>query len=548
MTTTPTQEQYRLDIGGMSCASCAARIEKKLNKLDGVHAEVNYATEKAVVDVPAGMDPQLLVQVVEKTGYTAVVHDPRAGRDAALDDSGLHSPRSIRRRLIVSAALSVPVVLVSMIPALQFDYWQWVMLALATPVVVWGAYPFHWSAVVNARHGAATMDTLISIGVTAAYVWSLWAMVFGHAGDPGMRMHWAWISQGDGMHEIYLEVASAVTVFILGGKFLEANAKARSSAALRSLMELGAKQVTVLRDGREERIDVDLLGVGDRFVVRPGEKIATDGVVVEGRGAVDESMLTGESVPVDVEPGDRVTGATVNRSGRLIVEATAVGGDTQLAQMARLVEQAQEGKADVQRLADRVAGWFVPSVLVLAVATLIVWLVVDGVSTAAFSAAIAVLIIACPCALGLATPTALMVGTGRGAQLGILIRGPQVLESTRRIDTVVLDKTGTITTGEMTVVSVDALGDDTALRRLAASVESASEHPVAQAIARLAEPLAVKDFVNHEGFGVSGVVDGRHVIVGRPSWVGDQIGADVAAPDRLGTTVAVAADGELLGT
>ncbi|MFD1860221.1 cadmium-translocating P-type ATPase [Aeromicrobium camelliae] len=548
MSTTPTQEQYRLDIGGMSCASCATRIEKKLNKLDGVHAAVNYATEKAVVDVTAGLDPQLLVQVVEKTGYTAVVHDPKAGRDASLDDTGLHSARSIRRRLIVSAALTVPVLLVSMIPALQFDYWQWVMLVLATPVVAWGAYPFHWSAVVNARHGAATMDTLISIGVTAAYAWSLWAMLFGHAGDPAMRMHWTWISQGSGMDEIYLEVASAVTVFILAGKYLEANAKARSSAALRALMDLGAKQVTVLRDGREERIDVDLLGVGDRFVVRPGEKIATDGLVVEGRSAVDESMLTGESVPVEVEPGRQVTGATVNRSGRLIVEATAVGGDTQLAQMARLVEEAQEGKADVQRLADRVSAWFVPAVLVLALGTLLVWFAVAGVSATAFAAAIAVLIIACPCALGLATPTALMVGTGRGAQLGILIRGPQVLESTRRIDTVVLDKTGTVTTGAMTVVSVDALGDETQLRSLAASVENASEHPVAQAIAGLAAPRPVVDFENHEGFGVSGVVDGRRVVVGRPAWVAEQLGVSIDVPDTVGTTVAVAADGAVLGT
>ncbi|MFS0885709.1 heavy metal translocating P-type ATPase [Aeromicrobium sp. 179-A 4D2 NHS] len=520
---------YRLDIGGMSCTSCAARIEKKLNRLDGVEASVNYATEKATVRTHGHVDPQALVETVEKTGYSAQVHDPHAEHPG---HGGLHSAESMRKRLVVSTVLTIPVLAISMIPGLQFTGWPWVALALTTPVVLWAAYPFHWSAVLNARHGTATMDTLISMGVTAAYAWSLvqlWLGVTGHGVEHG---------------HYYFETAAAVTTFILAGHYLEASAKTRSSAALRALMDLGAKQVTVLRDGREVQVPIEQLHVGDMFVVRPGEKVATDGEVVDGASAVDESMLTGESVPVEVAVGDTVTGATVNQSGRLVVRASAVGQDTQLAQMARLVEEAQEGKAEVQRLADRISAWFVPGVIAIAAVTLLVWLLVaPGIG--AFEAAVAVLIIACPCALGLATPTALMVGTGRGAQLGILIKGPQILESTRTIDTIVLDKTGTVTTGTMAVTHVDpAPGvDEQRLRRAAASVEAASEHPVARAIATLAEPTPVSDFRNHAGQGVEGVVDGHVVRAGRPGWVGAQVPAE-----RTGTVIGVSVDGEVLGT
>lgn len=523
----------RLDVQGMSCTSCAARIEKKLNRLDGVTATVNYATEKATVELPAGLDPQTIVDTVAKTGYSATLpHEQPAD-----EHGGLHGLRSIRRRLIVSAVLTVPVLVLSMVPAAQFDYWQWIVLALATPVVLWGAYPFHWSAVLNARHGAATMDTLISVGVGAAYLWSLWALFVGDAGDRMMRMEWAWTAAGVGGDEIYLEVASAVTTFILAGHFLEARAKKQSSAALRALMDL------------QPVVDVAL---GEEFTVRPGERIATDGVVVDGRSGVDESMLTGESLPVEKGPGDDVTGATVNLDGRLVVRATAVGADTRLAQMVRLVEEAQEGKAEVQRLADRVSAWFVPAVIVLAVLAFVGWVASTGSTTEAFTAAVAVLIIACPCALGLATPTALMVGTGRGAQLGILIKGPQVLESTRRIDTVVLDKTGTVTTGQMAVIDVTpADGVDAAdLRHVAATLEHASEHPVARAIATLAEPGAVTDFENVAGQGVRGVVDGRIVRAGRPSWIGHVLSTSsrAGAAAKTGTVVAVERDGEPLGT
>ena len=515
----------RLDVHGMSCTSCATRVEKKLNKLDGVDATVNYSTEKATVEMPADVDVQTIVDAVAATGYTATV--PGDGDEH--DHEGLHGAASMLRRLRVSAVLAVPVVAISMVPAWQFDYWQWVVLALATPIVLWGAYPFHWSAVLNARHGAATMDTLVSVGVGAAYLWSLWALVLGEAGMAGMRMQWQWSAQGAGTHEIYLEVASAVTVFILAGHYLEANAKRQSSAALRALMDL------------QPAIDI---AVGEEFTVRPGEHLAADGVVIDGRSSVDESMLTGESMPVDKNPGDEVTGATVNLDGRLVVRATAVGSDTRLAQMVRLVEEAQEGKAEVQRLADRISSWFVPAVIVLALGTFAAWLIVDGSVSGAFTAAVAVLIIACPCALGLATPTALMVGTGRGAQLGILIKGPQVLESTRTIDTVVLDKTGTVTTGEMSVVDVSpAAGvDEAELRHVAAALEHASEHPVARAIAALSEPGEVTAFENHAGFGVSGTVDGNTARIGRPSW----IGAD--EPGVVGTTVAVAWNGEVRGT
>jgi len=460
----------RLDIGGMTCTACAARVEKKLNRIEGVEATVNYATERATVRTAGDVDVQQLIETVERTGYTAHVRQHGTDHEQHGGHEGLHGAASMRRRLIVSGVLTVPVVLLSMVPAWQIDYWQWITLALATPVVLWGAYPFHRSAVLNARQGAATMDTLVSVGVGAAYLWSLWALVLGEAGHIGMTMRWTWLAQGAGSHEIYLEVAAAVTVFVLAGHYLEAAAKGRSSAALRALMDL------------QPATDVE---VGQTFTVRPGERIATDGVVVEGESSVDEQMLTGESVPVDKAVGDEVVGATVNVSGRLVVRATAVGEDTRLAQMARLVEEAQEGKAEVQRLADRVSAWFVPGVIALALLTFGAWLLFGGSLLQAFTAGIAVLIIACPCALGLATPTALMVGTGRGAQLGILIKGPQVLESTRRIDTVVLDKTGTVTTGVMGVVDVDPVEgvarDE--LVRVAATLEHASEHPVARAIA-----------------------------------------------------------------
>jgi Cu+-exporting ATPase len=540
----------KLDIAGMTCTSCAMRVERKLNKLEGVTATVNYATEKATVQVEDGVDVQTLIDTVSKTGYAASVPAPAHQHAEHAGHDGLHGAASMRQRLRVSAALAVPVVVLSMVPALQLDNWQWLALALASPVVVWGAYPFHRAAWTNARHGAVTMDTLVSVGVGAAWLWSLWALFVGDAGMTGMTMDFSLRSTAGGHDEIYLEVAAAVTVFILAGHYLEASAKTKSSAALRALMDLGVRDVTVLRDGRETSIALADLHAGERFVVRPGEKIATDGVVEDGSSSVDESMLTGESVPVDVAPGSTVTGATVNQGGRLVVRATAVGADTRLAQMAQLVEQAQEGKADVQRLADRVSAWFVPAVIVLSLATLAGWQLMGSTWNEAFTAAVAVLIIACPCALGLATPTALMVGTGRGAQLGILIKGPQVLESTRTIDTVVLDKTGTVTSGVMQVSSVDpAAGVDAdELRLVAASLEHASEHPIARTIATLAEPAPVESFDNHAGFGVTGTVGGRSALIGRPSWLREQ-GVDVPeSPSLAGTTVAVAWDGRWRGT
>ncbi|MFH8896084.1 heavy metal translocating P-type ATPase [Streptomyces coeruleorubidus] len=519
--------EAELLIGGMTCASCAARVEKKLNRMDGVTATVNYATEKARVTYPAGIEVADLIATVVKTGYTAEEPAPSREEEPAAEGtrpSGEDPELSVlRRRLVVSAALAVPVVLLAMVPALQFDNWQWLSLTLAAPVVVWGGLPFHRAAWTNARHGAATMDTLVSLGTLAAFGWSLWALFLGDAGMPGMRHPFEFtVSRGDGASSIYLEVASGVTAFILLGRYLEARSKRRAGAALRALMELGAKDVAVLRDGREVRIPAQRLAVGDRFVVRPGEKIATDGTVVEGASAVDASMLTGESVPVDVTAGDAVTGATVSAGGRLVVEATRIGADTRLARMAKLVEDAQNGKAEVQRLADRISGIFVPVVLLIAAATAGAWLGTTGDGVAAFTAAVAVLIIACPCALGLATPTALMVGTGRGAQLGILIKGPEVLESTRRIDTVVLDKTGTVTTGRMTLQEVHLAegADEKEVLRLAGAVEHASEHPVARAIALGAEERAgrlpdVESFENIPGRGVRGRVEGREVAVGR---------------------------------
>ncbi|MFI6012160.1 heavy metal translocating P-type ATPase [Streptomyces sp. NPDC051243] len=566
-TPVPTSE-VELSIGGMTCASCAARIEKKLNRMDGVTATVNFATEKAKVSYTDGIEVADLIATVEKTGYTA--EEPPPPASAGADESeGEAAPAadgellSLRQRLYVSLVLTVPVVLMAMVPALQFDNWQWLSLTLAAPVVVWGAFPFHKAAWTNARHGAATMDTLVSIGTLAALGWSVWALFFGHAGMPGMRHGFEFtISRGDGSSSIYLEAAAGVTAFILAGRYLEAKSKRRAGAALRALMELGAKDVSVLRGGKEVRIPVAQLAVGDRFVVRPGEKVATDGTVVEGSSAVDASMLTGESVPVDVTVGDAVTGATVNAGGRLVVEATRIGADTQLARMAKLVEDAQNGKAEVQRLADRISGIFVPVVIFIAVATFGVWLGATVDTVAAFTAAIAVLIIACPCALGLATPTALMVGTGRGAQLGILIKGPEVLESTRRVDTIVLDKTGTVTTGRMQLQDVlPAHGvDKDELLRLAGALEHASEHPIAQAVAagateRVGSLPVPENFENVAGLGVQGVVDGHAVVVGRETllkeWVielpRELAGAKAAAEAEGQTAVAVAWDGEARG-
>ncbi|MGV0784091.1 heavy metal translocating P-type ATPase [Mycolicibacterium sp. XJ775] len=514
-----------LEIGGMTCASCAGRIERKLNNLDGVTATVNFATEKATVDVAGEVTPEQLIEAVETAGYTAQLPATEPAGHHPEDDP----TAALRTRLMVSAALTIPVVAMAMVPVLQFTNWQWLSLTLAAPVVVWGALPFHRAAWTNLRHGTATMDTLISMGTIAAFGWSLYALFWGTAGMPGMTHPFSLaISQTDGTGNIYLEVAAGVTTFILAGRYFEARSKRRAGAALRALLELGAKDVAVLRDGVEQRIPIESLSVGDEFVVRPGEKIATDGEVVEGSSAVDASMLTGESVPVEVEAGDQVVGATVNVGGRLVVRAKRIGSDTQLAQMAQLVEDAQSGKAQAQRLADRVSAVFVPIVIALAVGTLGFWLGTGGSVAAAFTAAVAVLIIACPCALGLATPTALLVGTGRGAQLGILIKGPEVLESTRHVDTVVLDKTGTVTTGTMTLLDViTAAGEDPAeVLRLAGAVEDGSEHPIARAIAKgardkLGELPSVEDFANVAGLGVQGVVDGHALVVGRRQLLAD---------------------------
>ncbi|MGW8955435.1 heavy metal translocating P-type ATPase [Streptomyces sp. NPDC055709] len=582
MTTTTTE----LVIGGMTCASCAARIEKKLNRMDGVEATVNYATEKARVSFAHGITVPDLIATVERTGYTAeptpepapripapasptgpapgadagsdVDGGPGAGTDAGTDtDPAL---TALRHRVLVSAALAAPVIAMAMIPALQFTNWQWLSLTLAAPVVVWGAYPFHRAAWTNARHGAATMDTLISLGTSAAFLWSLWALFFGHAGMPGMTHPFELtIARSDGASNIYLEAAAGVTAFILAGRYFEARSKRKAGAALKALLELGAKEVTVLRDGHEVLIPTGELRTGDRFLVRPGEKVATDGTVVEGSSAVDASMLTGESVPVEVGAGDAVTGATLNAGGRLVVEATRVGADTQLARMARMVEDAQNGKAAAQRLADRISAVFVPVVIVLALGTLGIWWALGAGWTAAFTAAVAVLIIACPCALGLATPTALMVGTGRGAQLGILIKGPEVLETTRTADTVVLDKTGTVTTGRMTLLATHTTATTTEAEvlRLAGALEHASEHPVARAVAagaagRVGALPAPEDFTSVPGLGVRGVVEGHTVVVGREQLLAEW---EITLPPALETAkaraesagrtvIAVAWDGE----
>jgi len=574
-------QHIELEIGGMTCAACAQRIEKKLNKLDGVSATVNYATEKA--SITGGADVQELIAAVEKTGYTAQPplapeEEPTGGSVADKDLSRL------RLRLVIASVLSIPVVLLAMLPALQFPYWAWVSLVLSLPVVLWAGWPFHRSAALNARRGAATMDTLISLGTLAALLWSLYAMLFGHAGDPHLRHEFVlfaepyWVSgESMGSANVYFEVATAVTSFLLLGRYFEKRSKARAGQALRSLLTMGAKQVSVLRPRdsgapEETRIPIKDLVVGDEFIVRPGEKIATDGVVVSGFSAVDMSMLTGESVPVEVAEGDRVIGATINESSRLRVRATGVGSDTQLAQMARMVEDAQSGKAEVQRLADRISGIFVPIVLVIAVVTLLAWLLLGAPAEVAFTAAVAVLIIACPCALGLATPTALLVGTGRGAQLGILIKGPEALESSRGIDVAVLDKTGTVTTGAMQVTALHSVGrtdtadgfDDLTVLRLSGALESSSEHPVARAVANAAREslgsragtLSVpEEFRNHQGYGVSGVVRGRSVLVGRRRFLEDQgievpaeVGGLLSYAESQGSTpVLVGIDGHFAG-
>jgi P-type Cu+ transporter len=552
-------EHLELPITGMTCASCANRIERNLNTLEGVSASVNYATETATVDFDAAVAPEALIAAVESAGYRAALPSAEPATAEELDETA-----PLRRRLLVSLALMVPVLAMAMIPPLQFENWQWLSLTLAAPVVVWGAWPFHRAAWANLMHGAATMDTLISLGVLAAFAWSLYALFIGDAGMPGMTMTFDLVPErGAGADEIYLEVATAVTVFILAGRYFEASAKRRAGAALTALLELGAKDVAVLDgDGAERRVPIEQLAVGNRFVVRPGEKVATDGVVEEGTSAVDQSLLTGESVPVEKRPGDEVAGATVNAGGRLIVRATKVGSDTALAQIARLVTEAQSGKAPVQRLADRISGVFVPIVIALSVATLGFWIGAGEDFTFAFTAAVAVLIIACPCALGLATPTALLVGTGRGAQLGLLIKGPEVLESTREVDTIVLDKTGTVTTGRMSLVDVVAAdGEDRdEILGVAGAVEDASEHPIAQAIARgardeLEELPALEGFANHQGLGVEGIVGGHGVQVGRPAFmaewslsVPDSLDAARSAAEAQGrTAVLVAWDGAVRG-
>ncbi|MER7986019.1 heavy metal translocating P-type ATPase [Streptomyces noursei] len=567
-TTSPGAAEVELAIGGMTCASCAARIEKKLNRMDGVEATVNYATEKAKVTFQDDVSVRDLIATVEATGYTAQEPAPLvpAGGDGTADGTGgaggtpeADPLRPLRQRLVTAVALAVPVIVLAMAPALQFTYWQWLSLTLTAPVVTYAAWPFHRAAWTNARHGAATMDTLISVGTSAAFLWSVWALFFGTAGTPGMTHPFELtLARTDGAGNIYLEAAAGVTAFILAGRYFEARAKRKAGAALKALMELGAKDVTVLRGGRAETVPIGQLSVGDRFLVRPGEKIATDGTVVDGASAVDASMLTGESVPVEVAAGDGVTGATLNVGGRLVVEATRIGADTQLARMAKLVEDAQNGKAAAQRLADRISAVFVPVVIALALATLGFWLGSGAGLTAAFTAAVAVLIIACPCALGLATPTALMVGTGRGAQLGILIKGPEVLESTRKVDTIVLDKTGTVTTGRMTLLATHtAAGTDEAeVLRLAGALEHSSEHPIAQAVAagasaRVGALPVPEDFANIAGLGVQGVVDGHAVLVGREQLLAewaiglpDELARAKAAAEANGrTAIAVAWDG-----
>jgi Cu+-exporting ATPase len=556
-------ERIDLPIEGMTCSSCAGRVEKRLNAIAGVEATVNFATERAAVSFdPARVGARDLVDAVGETGYTAALPpDPGAASDGTAPEGEPDSSADLRRRLVFAAALSLPVLLMAMIEPLQFEYWQWVSLVLAAPVVLWAGRPFHQAAWLNLRHGALTMDTLISLGTLAALGWSLVALLFLGAGEPGMTMPFELVTPRDAAsNQIYFEVAAVVTTFLLAGRYFEARAKRRAGAALEALLGLGAKDVAVLdATGEERRIAIADLAVGDRFVVRPGEKVATDGVVELGSSAVDRSLLTGESLPVEVGPGDAVVGATVNVGGRLVVRAGRVGADTALAQIARLVSDAQTGQAPVQRLADRVSAVFVPVVIAAALGTLVFWLLDGAGATFAFTSAVSVLIIACPCALGLATPTALLVGTGRGAQLGLLIKGPEVLESTRRIDTVVLDKTGTVTTGEMAVVGTHLapeVNEGEALR-LAGAVEDASEHPVARAVAAHAKAAApslpaVEGFANHAGLGVQGLVDGHAVVVGRVAFLADsamhltpELEAARREAEALGQTVVAAGwDGE----
>ena len=548
MTTTTQQQSIELDIDGMTCASCAARIEKKLNQVDGVTASVNYATEKARVLTDTPIPVADLIAVVEKTGYHAALPDPAKPE--------VDHAKELQTRVIVSAVLAVPVIALAMVPAWQFPGWQWVSLALSLPVYAWAGYPFHRSALVNARHGATTMDTLISLGTTAAMGWSLYALFFGHAGMIGYTHGFEFmLMRGTGEGSVYFEAVVGIVTFLLLGRWFEARSKQRAGEAVRTLLQLGATEATLLRGGVETRVPVDFLKPGDTFVVRPGEKIATDGEVVEGTSAVDAAMVTGESVPVDVGPGDAVIGATVNANGRLIVRATRVGADTQLAHIARLVEQAQTGKANVQRLADRISSVFVPIVIGLAVLTFVGWVLAGAGFAFAASAAVAVLIIACPCALGLATPTALLVGTGRGAQLGIVIKGPEILERTKAVRTVVLDKTGTVTTGTMAVVGTADDGSDAGWLRLAGAAEAASEHPIARAIAaHVASDAAGTEFENLPGRGISATVDGHQVLVGTPALVGADVAeaspavtAFTRAQGKGHTAVLVAVDGELRG-
>ena len=559
--TTTVDERLELPIEGMTCASCATRIERRLNKLDGVEASVNYATERASVTFDGTrVSPDDLVEAVASVGYRTTLS--RSAVDAELPIAEADPTRGLRLRLIVSALLSLPVLAMAMIPALQFDQWQWLSLQLATPVVLWAGWTFHRAAWRNLRHGAATMDTLISVGTLAAFGWSVTALFFLGAGEPGMRMPFELvIGRAADSDTIYLEVASVVITLILSGRYFEARAKRRSGSALKALLELGAKDVAVLDPhGRERRIPIADLQVGDRFIVRPGEKVATDGIIEEGSSTLDQSLLTGESVPVEKHPGDEVVGATLNAGGRLIVRAGKVGADTALAQIGRMVTEAQTGKAQVQRLADRVSAIFVPIVLVLAAATLGFWLGGGASPAFAITAAVAVLIIACPCALGLATPTALLVGTGRGAQLGILIKGPEVLESTRRVDLIVLDKTGTVTTGQMQLRQTILAGGNERrdVLRLVGALEHASEHPIARAIAttalaELGELPSVESFRSREGLGVEGVVDGHAVIAGRPRLLAERsLHLDPALDDQrraaeaLGQTVIAAGwDGEV---
>ena len=554
-TPVPAVTEVDLDITGMTCASCAARVEKKLNRMPGVIATVNYGTDRAHIALPEGTSIDDAIATVEATGYTA--QRPRVEFDPehAHDDPEL---RDLRRRVTISAILTAPVVALAMIPPLQFDYWQWISLALAAPVVAWGALPFHRAAWTNLRHGAATMDTLVSLGVGAAFVWSLYALFLGGAGDPGMRMSFHLLpSQGASNSEIYLEVAAAVTTFILLGRYFEIRAKSRSSQALTALLSLGAKDVTVVSDGRDRTIAIDELAVGDHFLVRPGEKVATDGRVINGESSVDISLLTGEPMPVDVGPGAAVVGAGINTSGRLVVQATRVGVDTHLARIAALVEDAQTKKAPVQRLADRISAIFVPIVIVLSLATVVGWSITGADLAFAFTAGVAVLVIACPCALGLATPTALLVGTGRGAQMGIVIRGPEILESTRKVDIIVLDKTGTLTQGRMSVVDALIEADRPDTYELTAAVESASEHPIGRAFAAATNEIRpVEAFSSTQGQGVRGVVDGSTVVTGRPTWLVEEwsISIPPAAHDwiddqreRGRTVVATAVDGSFGG-